>query len=64
MHFCPLYENTDNMNMTNLHTEGISHFCGLHSIKVFSIEYQCVVRHRNQLKKIFLPMSVTKKKKK
>ena len=41
---------------------GMSHFCGLHSIKVFSIEYQRVVRHRNQLEKNFLPMSVTKKK--
>ena len=46
-----------------LHTyRGTSHFCGLHSIKVFSIEYQRVADTRISSEK-FLHMSVTKKKK-
>ena len=45
-----------------LHTyRGTSHFCGLHSIKVFSIEYQRVADTRISSEK-FLHMSVTKKK--
>ena len=46
-----------------LHTyRGTSHFCGLHSIKVFSIEYQRVADTQISSEK-FLHMSVTKKKK-